>query len=30
MLNVPNQNSIGSAARRASKERRKTKKNIVL
>jgi hypothetical protein len=27
-INVLNQNSIGSAARRASTERRKTKKNL--
>jgi hypothetical protein len=28
MYNVPNQNSLGSASRRASTERRKTKKNL--
>jgi hypothetical protein len=28
MQNVPNQNSIGSASRRESTERRKTKKNL--
>jgi hypothetical protein len=28
--NVPNQNSLGSASRRESTERRKTKKNILV